>query len=284
MKHMSAPSTAEARQLIFHRDFGHATRPLLRTPRFRTAIEHSALLFRSNAVCTWLPKNGCTNIRYSLGLENGMIDSDHDPQWMHHNNTLFTPSLKDCYTAAYRFIFLRCPVERVVSAFLDKFVDSPETMEFRARFADLYPGEDVSTRLCFSDFVTRLGQGGIADHHWQDQADFLLYDRYDDYFDLKDFARARDTLRLKIDFDLRDTRTLFRHDLSGMRRVDIPRAYALPVAALAELRQNGLAPEISSLVSKDIAQQIRTIWQRDFTLYESHFGVAELWRGLGIDR
>ena len=47
----------------------------------RFALKH----YSSGAVYTYIPKNACSTMRYSLAIANGFIDQNTDPNWIHRN-------------------------------------------------------------------------------------------------------------------------------------------------------------------------------------------------------
>ena len=84
------------------------------------AIKHTCIHYKSNSVCTWIPKNGCSNLRYSISKENGVITNIEELDWIHRNNDCFNVSTKEALQANYTFIILRNPFKRLLSFFLDK--------------------------------------------------------------------------------------------------------------------------------------------------------------------
>ena len=62
-------------------------------------------------------------MRISLAKENGCSTEDCDFYWIHHNNQVFKADSRDLVTASYTFTIVRCPYVRLVSVYLDKFVE-----------------------------------------------------------------------------------------------------------------------------------------------------------------
>ena len=84
------------------------------------AVLHTSLHYRSNTLCTWIPKNGCSNLRYAIARENGAISNIKEIQWIHTNNHSFNANTKEALQADYTFVVLRNPFKRLLSFFLDK--------------------------------------------------------------------------------------------------------------------------------------------------------------------
>ena len=78
-------------------------------PNHTFAMQHTNVHYKSGSVCTWIPKNGCSNIRYSFSKENGAITNIEEIEWIHRNNDCFNASTKEALQATYSFIILRNP-------------------------------------------------------------------------------------------------------------------------------------------------------------------------------
>jgi hypothetical protein len=53
--------------------------------RYVFARRYSLHLYQANAVYTFIPKNACSTLRYSLATANGYPDPTSDPNWIHSN-------------------------------------------------------------------------------------------------------------------------------------------------------------------------------------------------------
>ncbi len=65
------------------------------------AARHALSLFGAKAVYSYIPKNACTTLRYSLAIANGCLRPDDDPAWVDQNNATFVATLPDLLTADY---------------------------------------------------------------------------------------------------------------------------------------------------------------------------------------
>ncbi len=224
-------------------------------------------IYRPAAVYSFIPKNACSTLRFSVALANGCIAGDADVNWIHENNQTFKPSLRELATANYAFVVLRDPFRRIASCFLDKIVDKrPEAWRFQA-FTDYTVDLD---KLTFRAFVDRLPVMLRMNPHWRPQADFLIYQDYDDWFCVEDFGRAVETLASKIGFAVRDTRHLIGHSASGHVSVDREVSYAdMPVHEIADMKRRRELPAVEKMFDDKIIAAVRAAYADDFAIYEA---------------
>src|SRR5437763_579150 len=69
--------------------------------------------------------------------------------------------------------------------------------------------------LTFAEFVAILEDPAVraGNIHWRPQMDFLVYDRYDDYFAVENFAAAVAMIRDRAGLEVVDARPLTAHGL-----------------------------------------------------------------------
>ena len=124
------------------------------------AIKHTSIHYKSNSVCTWIPKNACSTLRYSIALSNGAISGIEEIDWIHKNNLSFTASNKELLDAKYTFTILRNPFKRLLSFYCDKICNSSKNSNDSSyETAQTTLKTDLSTS--FEDFINIL---------WQDPA------------------------------------------------------------------------------------------------------------------
>ena len=80
-------------------------------------------IYPINSVYTFIPKNACSTLRFSIAIANGFIKDLKDIQWIHNNNSTFISTQREVTRASFTFVVLRCPYTRIASCFLDKIVD-----------------------------------------------------------------------------------------------------------------------------------------------------------------
>ena len=80
-------------------------------------------IYSINSVYTFIPKNACSTLRFSVAIANGFIKDLKDIQWIHNNNGTFKSTQREVSLQDYTFVVLRCPYTRIASCFLDKIVD-----------------------------------------------------------------------------------------------------------------------------------------------------------------
>lgn len=234
------------------------------------------MLYPQNALYTFIPKNGCSTLRLSLAMNNGVIKSPSDIDWIHRNNSTFRASLKDSVLSSYSFVVLRCPYRRLISVFLDKFVGGdPLVKNFLNIASEKLSADDIT----FSFFVGSLLSDGVlrSNIHWRNQSDFLVYDDYDDYFQLEQFKEAGQVLKEKIDFVVVDARKHTNHGVDGLVKDNsLASAYDMPIAKLKQLKEQGIVPATECFYNSELIERVKSIYSNDLKLYEEKFGASNL--------
>jgi hypothetical protein len=237
------------------------------------AIRHSLHIFNKDAIYTFIPKNACSTMRYSIALNNGFIRGIDEAHWIHTNNlTLTVKDINILTNPKYSFVILRCPYQRLVSVFLDKFVKGGP---IAIKFAKKYISEKKLEEISFQDFARKLeqlqGNFRAFDHHWRPQSDCLIYEKYDRYFAMEDFEAAVRTLEQDIDFKIHDSRQIIQHHTSNIRKaVNIQEPWLLNINQMRNLKAKGL-PSARDMYSQDLVNTVRKIYQDDIDLYTDKF-------------
>jgi hypothetical protein len=213
-------------------------------------------------------------LRYSVARANGCIWSDDDIHWIHNNSAGFRSTLAELATAKYSFVVLRDPFRRIASCFLDKFVDRNIDAW---RFVELAGYRINLESLTFRQFIKELPDLLRLDQHWRPQADFLIYQQYDDVFSLENFGHAVDTLHRKIGFTVNDTRHLLRHGADQHKSVRSETGFCdLPICEISGMKRRGETPAVESLFNDEIIGSIRRIYADDIAIYEALIGTPLL--------
>lgn len=239
------------------------------------AAGHALVHYASGAIYSFIPKNGCSTLRYSFARANNCIAGPEDWMWIHPNNGTFTAQLRDLVTAPFSFVILRCPHARLASVFLDKIVDkTPELWQLYRLTRD---GIDLDT-LTFRQFVALLTDSDIfkANIHWRPQADFLVYDVYSCVFALEDFGVAQETLRDRVGLEVHDARALTEH---GTDRATLIREGCFadtPLTDLVALKRSGKLPAHAQLYDEALAQEVAGLYAEDMALYADHLDTRHL--------
>mgnify|MGYP006185998995 FL=1 len=228
---------------------------------------HTLSIYPIDAVYTFIPKNACSSLRYSIAVANGFIGGVEDAKWIHKNNQTFVSTQREVCIANYTFVVLRCPFTRIASSFLNILVDKT----FNIKDAE---GNHVD--INFHDFLMTIKsqQRGEMDQHWRNQSDFLHYERYDEYFSLESFPNAIKSLGnhgLKV----YDTRTKLKHDLSTLERIDGDFS-KLKTDELKNMKDEGCLPNYKSMFGDKEIELINEMYKDDINLYKSHFGKNDL--------
>jgi hypothetical protein len=240
---------------ILHNDF------------YQLSRAHTLTAYGLKGVYTFIPKNACTTLRFSLAVHNGFIDDTSQFDWIRENNGVFVASQDMVATCDYSFVVLRCPYRRIASCYLDKIVGNVITISI---------AHGQKPDLSFTDFaeVCQLMPRKDHDIHWRAQSDFLLYEEYDDYFCVEAFADAVRTLDQR-GFKVQDTRRIANHDTSSLNTVsgDFSR---VPMSELARLKAKGEVPGYADLFNERARALVEEVYAEDIALYREKFGADGL--------
>jgi hypothetical protein len=250
--------------------------PLAKNAKHKFAAAHALCIYPSNAIYSFIPKNACSTMRYSIAVANGCVAPEGDFRWIHKNNQTFVADLRSLATASFTFVILRCPFERLVSAFLDKVVDMHSlawTLTPTSE-VDLTPAD-----LSFRQFVTLLATKKIrSDAHWRPQADFLVYRDYDRYFDFRNMTEVERELEDRIGLKLFDSRDRSAHATSAFQTADGSFSDT-PVRELLMMKRDGKLPTIEALFDRQLWDVVERLYRDDVHIYsELAYGTPSLRR------
>jgi hypothetical protein len=249
----------------------HEAVALARNEAHTFAARHALVHYASGAIYSFIPKNGCSTLRYSLAAANNCIAGPDDWTWIHPNNETFAARLADLVRAPYSFVVVRCPHARLASVFLDKLVD--KTPEFWQLYRLTRDGFEPDG-LTFRAFVALLEDRALrkANIHWRAQTDFLVYERYTDVFALDRFGDAVRTLQDRIGFGVMDARHLTRHGTDAVDLVSKGCFADAPIAELAAMKREGRLPSHKALYDKALRGRVSRLYADDLTFYTDTCG------------
>ena len=233
---------------------------------YNFSLEHTLSVYPLDAVCTFIPKNACSTLRYSIAVANGFLRDINDIEWIHKNNPTFISTQREVSRASYTFVVLRCPYTRVASCYLNKVVnEGDEEITF-------YDEMKNKLSLDFHDFLLfiKSQHRSEMDEHWRNQSDFLHYEKYDEYFSLESFSEAINSLGTR-GFTVHDTRAVLKHDLTNMKRVDGDFA-KMKREEFLKMKEEGYTPNYKSMFGDAEIKLANDIYIDDINLYKSHFG------------
>ena len=234
---------------------------------YNFSLDHALSIYPLNAIYTFIPKNACSSLRFSIAVANGFLKTLTDIDWIHKNNQTFVSTQREVCIANYTFVVLRCPFTRIASGFLNKLVDKTFNVNDAA-------GNRID--INFHDFlmVIKSQQRSEMNQHWRNQSDFLHYERYDEYFSLESFPNAIKSLG-NHGLNVYDTRTKLKHDLSALERIDGDFS-KLKTDELKKMKDEGCLPNYKSMFGDKEIELINEMYKDDINLYKSHFGKNDL--------
>ncbi len=234
------------------------------------AITHALHIFDSNSIYSFIPKNACSTMRYSLAISNGFLKNEKQVEWIHNNNlTLSVKNITTLLNPHYSFVILRCPYSRLVSVFFDKFIKGKGDAKV---FVNKYMKNTKISDVTFEQFINKLSQMNTKDfnQHWRPQVDFLLYKEYDKYFSLENFSEAIKILDQDIGFKVEDTRSLIGHHTHDTRKLtDIEQPETLKIQQLKKLE---ILPSVKNMYNEEMLEKVSNIYHQDIEFYCSKFG------------
>lgn len=243
-------------------------------------------VFPSNAIYNFIPKNGCSSLRFSLAIANGYLDPSSDPRWIHHNINCFSPLFHandfTLATSPYTFVILRCPYRRLASAFIDKGIGLKLPVQLLCKTIDSSINSkdkmtDSIQKMNFTSFVEALTSlpREKLDEHFRPQVDFLALDDYDRWFCMEDFINIEERLKSEIGFMIHDTRKNLGHDTSSFLKEDLDFSMT-PISQLQKLKSKGRLPLENRLFTEKTKNLVREYFVEDFDMYEKLFGMDNL--------
>ena len=261
------------------REFMHtssSTGPLAQNQSHNFALGQTMRIYSASACYTWIPKNACSTMRFSVAVANGCISDISDINWIHANNKSFNVNTETAFLSDYTFVILRCPYQGIYSAFMDKFVnlDMQAWLFGNLRNRSFHPHD-----LTFRTLLAELKKTPVSryDIHLRHQSAFLLYKEYDDYFRLEDFPHAASTIERKTGISIIDTRDALRHDTAKLKVMpDFKDPMDIPVVEILEQKRQGNIPDPKAMFDEQIASEVKAMYAEDIALYERKFGKSEL--------
>ena len=240
---------------------------LAANPPHTFAQQHALNIYRSEAIYSFIPKNACSTMRTTLAIANGCIRDGRDFNWIHQNNATFAASLAELARAKYTFTILRCPFARLLSVYLDKFLNRNPVAW---RYIDMHRRGIEMRDITFEYFVRSMCKASIrgGDIHWMPQVSFLVYERYDDYFAVEDMPHLVHTLKDRIDLDVVDARPLTRHGATGYRKLRKAQPFRLSPLELLNHKERGALPGIEAMYNDDLVDCVRRAYKSDIALYK----------------
>jgi len=253
--------------------------PLGKNAKHTFAASHALVDYTTGAVFTFIPKNACTTLRYSLALQNGVIAGPEDFTWIHANNGTFSAGLAELVRAPVSLVILRCPFQRLASAFLDKFVNyDRDAWDFRRRMGDAFELPDLTFRD-FAMAVVATPKMLRANIHWRPQVDFLVYEDYTHWIGLSDLSSRIDLIAAETGLRLHDTRDLMRHDLRRIAECKQKRPRPTPLRDLHALMLEGRAPSHASVYDAALVSAVAEAYSADIALVAEKCGPGAVTMG-----
>ena len=240
----------------------HDYSTLSQNEKYNFSLRYALSIYPLNAIYTFIPKNACSSLRFSVAVSNGFIEDLKDFHWIHQNNETFNPTQREIARASYTFVVLRCPFTRVVSCFFDQIVGG----DF-----DFTDSSGNKLSISFKDFIKIIKSQNRVDRneHWRNQSDFLHYEEYDEYFSLELFNDAVNKLEKK-GIKVFDTRVEMNHSLQGFKKNNGNFTNTKEIE-IKKMKEHGNIPSYKSMFDKETIELVNEIYSDDIALYKKYF-------------
>ncbi len=244
--------------------------------------------FSSSTMCTFIPKNACTSLRYSFALANGFVRDLDDIDWIHGNNDSQQATENELKNCCYSFIILRSPFTRLSSYFLDKLVGNSEEIFS----SDKSYGNTFLNKFCkfenltFEKYINIIWENPniiYKDIHTRPQIDFILFDEYDKWISLDKLSKEIDEIELKSKIKFIDTRKNVNNTTQGYKKITNKYHGDITINELRDLKSKKLVPSHETLFNEETSYKILMTYLSDIFLYiEKTNSYAELKKYLDL--
>ncbi len=225
-----------------------------------------------------IEKNSCTFFKRLLLLQSPFADlflaSELDPHNFLKQTGLMRPETVDpfIHDDYLRFVVVREPIGRIVSAYMNKFVRSRRykvalklTESYRQQMGQPY---DEGQLLTFSEFVRHISQQNDAnmDVHWRPQSDFVRneIDLFQYKVTLEKIPAFTAVLSRRMGIELDASKTANQNHY-GSYSNDLD----LHLTAPEDLRKLEYVPDTKSLVTPELMEILNSRYSKDIELYHA---------------
>ena len=181
------------------------------------------------------------------------------------------PSNIDLLRTNYSFVILRNPFKRLLSAYCDKICHKSKNKN-DSSYENTKSLLGTNRQTSFSEFIDIIWNNPSLkkkDQHFQDQCDFLVYEKYSDYFAFESYDETIEAIHSKTGMSIEDTRpfnsiyTTYNCEKSNEFNLNTPGE------SIASLMAQHKRPIPELMYNEELIKKVGELYFSDILLYSN---------------
>ena len=224
----------------------------------------------------FIPKNACTTFK-TVTAKYSIFSSEDELEKaskIHSHTNQLKPKVTELINESYfKFIIVRNPFLRLISAYLNKLVikDRNNLENFGQDFKIM----NESRLMTFQDFIQYVEKtpSQQLNVHWRPQVDFLLYNSYNMYLQFENLKQ--DIPKLEKALDIKIPKQNVAKNTTPYAYLDVGEPWKLHGEELWQIRKSqNVVPLPYQMYNDELIAKVHERYQQDIELYENLFEVS----------